>query len=538
MRTHILLSLLSVALLSSGWIGLTGLPLLGALVPLLWISGEADRSRRAFWGTAGWVALTFGLWSAITTWWIWHAAPIGAILSVIITALLMGGAFMLYHFVSKRTPAVLARVLLVSAWIAAEYLYTVGEVSFPWLTLGNGFANDPAFVQWYEFTGVFGGSLWALVCNLLIYSALKKPCGLRKWLAPVLAVGIPAVVSSAMYLVQGSKLQDGSASVQVSVVQPNIDPYGAKFAVTQAEQTGLMLRLARLAPQGVDYIVLPETAIDDHLWEEYMAQAPAVTMFRETARTHYPETQFIVGATTFRRYHSPAASSPTARQSKGSDFWYDVYNSAFSVDTTGHVQIHHKSKLVVGVEKMPYYSVLRHLEFLIVDLGGIAGQLGQDSVRRVFHHPVSGVRSGTGICFESVYGAYLSEFVQNGAQILFIITNDGWWEKTMGHRNHFSFARLRAIEMRRSIARSANTGISGFINLRGNVIEKLAWQERGTITCTLTLNDRITFYARYGDYIGRLACYLFLLCLLFALSCFSRFRAVVPFALSRLRAFL
>ena len=501
-------------MLSTGWLGLTGLPLLGALVPLLWISGEADQSRRAFWSTAGWVALTFGLWSAVTTWWIWYAAPIGAILSVIITALLMGGAFMLYHFVSKRTPAALAFVLLVSAWIAAEYLYTVGEVSFPWLTLGNGLANDTAFVQWYEFTGVFGGSLWLLTCNIFIYRALKKPRGLRKWLAPALAVMLPAILSNSIYLVQGSSLQEKKPVVQVSVVQPNINPGREKFDVAQAEQTDLLLRLTRLAPQGVDYVVLPETAIDDHLRENHITQMPAVMVFRETARTRYPEAQFIVGGTTFRRYDPPATPSLTARE--GLNYWYDVYNSALSIDTTERVQIHHKSKLVVGVEKMPYYKLLRHLEFLIVDLGGITGQLGYDTVRRVFFHPGSGVCSGTGICYESVYGAYLSEFVQNGAQILFIITNDGWWENTMGHRNHFSFARLRAIEMRRSIARSANTGISGFINSRGDVIEKLVWQERGTITRTLELNDRLTFYARFGDCIGWLASCLFLLCICYA----------------------
>jgi len=513
-RNRLLLSLLSVAMLSAGWLGLTGLPLIGALVPLLWISGEADRSRRAFWSTAGWVALTFGLWSAVTTWWIWYAAPIGAILSVLITAVLMGSAFMLYHFVSKRTPAMLAFVLLASVWISAEYLYTVGEVSFPWLTLGNGLANDTAFVQWYEFTGVFGGSLWLITCNILIYRALKNSRRFRKWLAPALVVMLPAIVSNSMYLVQGSSLQDEKPVVRVSVVQPNIDPYQEKFVTSQTEQTNLLLRLSRLAPQDVDYIVLPETAIDDQLWEEQITQTPAVATFREMACRRYPEAQFIVGGTTFRRYYPPETPSPTARTQKNLGYSYDVYNSAISIDTTWHVQIHHKSKLVVGAEKMPYYKVLRHLEFLIVDLGGITGQLGSDTVRHVFFHPGSGVCSGTGICFESVYGAYLSEFERNGAQILFIITNDGWWGNTMGHRNHFSFARLRAIEMRRSIARSANTGISGFINARGDILEKLVWQERGTITHSLELNDRLTLYARFGDYIGRLASYLLPICIL------------------------
>lgn len=102
----------------------------------------------------------------------------------------------------------------------------------------------------------------------------------------------------------------------------------------------------------------------------------------------------------------------------------------------------------------------------MTDLGGIAGQIGVGDVRQVFTTP-RGIRYGAAICYESVYGEYFTEFVRNGAQLMCIITNDGWWGDTPGYHQHFSYARLRAIETRRSIARSANTGISGFINARG-----------------------------------------------------------------------
>jgi apolipoprotein N-acyltransferase len=104
-----------------------------------------------------------------------------------------------------------------------------------------------------------------------------------------------------------------------------------------------------------------------------------------------------------------------------------------------------------------------------------------------------------------VYGEYFTDFVQNGAEVLFIITNDGWWRDTPGHRQHFDFARLRAVETRRAIARSANTGRSGFITSRGDVRETLEWEERGTITADVALNRRTTLYVRFGDWICRIS---------------------------------
>jgi len=101
---------------------------------------------------------------------------------------------------------------------------------------------------------------------------------------------------------------------------------------------------------------------------------------------------------------------------------------------------------------------------------------------------------------------------------MFVITNDGWWGDTPGYRQHFSYARLRAIETRRSIARSANTGISGFINARGDVGETLGWDVRGALTAQVGLHNRMTFYTRYGDVIGRISWYVFALGLLYFMA--------------------
>ncbi len=502
-----LMSILSGLMLSAGWVGMGGVFLLAAIVPLMAVSRSYDGIKGSFWKMYLWVAIALGLWSGITTWWIWYAAAIGAILSVLITCVLMGGVVMLWHCVRRRSNEVLASVVLICGWIAAEYIYTVGEISFPWLTLGNGFARDVKLVQWYEYTGVFGGSLWVLLSNVLI-DRMVVARSRGRVVAAALAILLPAGAS----LVRYYTYKEQGPVETVTVVQPNIDPYREKFVVSQDRQTSLMLALSGEAPDDAGFVVMPETAIDEGLWEESLGDSRSLRALGGFSAGRDCCPLLITGATTYRTYAN-SLSSPTARTRPGYGYWYDVYNSALAVDCN-RIQVRHKSKLVVGVEKMPYYGVLKHLEFLIVDLGGISGQLGFDPAPRVFESR-DGAKSGVAICFESIYGEYMTGFAKNGAGLVCVITNDGWWRDTQGYRQHFSFARLRAIEMRRDIARSANTGISGFINQRGDVGPVLGWDRCGTLTSNIHLNYSNTFYTFYGDAVARVAALVFALSVLY-----------------------
>lgn len=513
---YLIYPLLSTLLLSLPWMGVGALPLLVAFIPLLRLQqlfdGQTNRKGkpRKIWPYA---ALTFALWWGISTWWISVVFLPGGFLSVLIGTFLNTSAFMIYHAVRKRAPKSLAYTFFVVAWLAYEYLYLRGEISFPWLTLGNAFAWSIPLAQWFEYTGVLGGSLWVLIVNLLVFEALKRRRDPKAWIAPGIAVLLPVFLSLTLYY----RYTEPARQAKVTVIQPNFDPFNEKFALSQEQQTGVILRLMSEAPADVDFIVAPETAIDESLWEGEMTQAVSLMQVQSLMQERYPEANAVIGAVTFRRYPGRHAASLTARTSvyPGRDtLWYDIYNSALHIGATGEPDVHHKSILVVGAEKIPYYSLFKHVQFLVVDLGGISGQYGTDTIRRVFSSQ-RGIRNAAAICYESIYGEYYREFVLNGAQLMFIITNDGWWGNTAGHRHHFAYAKLRAVETRRSIGRSANTGISGFINQRGDVGQTLGWEQRGTLTETLHLNDRITFYTRYGDYIGRLSWYLFALCILY-----------------------
>lgn len=198
------------------------------------------------------------------------------------------------------------------------------------------------------------------------------------------------------------------------------------------------------------------------------------------------------------------------------NLWYNDYNSAFLINGTEADQLYHKSKLVVGVENFPYQGLLKPiLGDAMIDLGGTVALKTTQRDREVFTLN-SGEKVAPIICYESVYGEYVTDYVKNGAQFLTIITNDAWWGDTQGHRQHFSYTRLRSIETRRDIARSANTGISGFFNQRGEVVSSLDYEKKGSLSGVVHLNSAETFYVQFGDYIARIAEFLALFIFLFA----------------------
>ena len=187
----------------------------------------------------------------------------------------------------------------------------------------------------------------------------------------------------------------------------------------------------------------------------------------------------------------------------GADMYYDSYNTALFVAHDSTLQKYHKSKLTPGVENMPYLNVFPFLKKFAIDLGGTTGSLGVNPEQTPFIFR-DGLKIAPCICYESVYGEFMNSFIQNGANVIFVITNDGWWGNTPGHRQHLLFSVLRAIETRRSIARSANTGISCFINQRGDISQRTEYWVPAVIRQKINANDKITFYVKYGDYIGRI----------------------------------
>ena len=521
-RLHFILPVvLSGLLLSFPWLGiLPGWILFAAFVPLL-IAEEyifQNKEQSAGIDFFGYAFLDLLLWNVLTTWWIMHASFFGMVVIVFLNALCMASVWWLFHLIKRDFNSGLASFSLVVFWLAFEYLHYNWDMEWPWLSLGNGFANQVSMVQWYEFSGVTGGSFWILIANLLLFHAIKN---MRKknheaWFFLglfILVVGVPTVISVYTY----RHYQEKGETYEIVVLQPNVDPYAEKFEEnTEGQQLLCLLNLAdSLVTDSTDYVIGPETALHP-LWEnDQLMENFQIKPFCFRASVH-PRLNFILGATTKILFQPTDPRPPTARKSPGKGFYFDIYNSALQINSTRKVQIYHKSILVSGVEKMPFSKYLSFIEKFIIDLGGTTGSLGKQEGPIIFSGS-SGLNTAPVICFESIFGEYVNKYVKQGAAIIFIITNDGWWKDTPGCWQHLSYARLRAIETRRSIARSANTGISAFINQKGDLLWVTGWNKKTAIRGKLKSNDAITFYVRYGDYIGRASMFASIMILLYFL---------------------
>lgn len=479
--------------------------------------------------------LTFFLWNLGTTWWIYYASAGGAAMAILCNALLMSFTFQIYHLLRKKINKTWNVIFIIPIWIAFEYLHLDWDLTWPWLTLGNNLAAFPQLVQWYEFTGVFGGSLWILCINIIVfhlyyyrntlYRDFKRRIIITSSL--ILIVFIPTVFSLLMYYNFDSR-QDPTTSINVVVVQPNIDPY-RKFSSDFREQLQQMTDLAvAKTDTSTDYLVMPETALIEDIWENEMQYSYSIRRLIELSK-RMNGVKIITGASTARFYAENETLSATARKLKMQPGYYDNYNTAVYLDSTGKLDVYHKSKLVPGVEKMPFPKYLRFLEDLAIDMGGTKGSLGVQEDRSVFVPSYGNGVIAPVICYESIYGDYVSEYVRNGANFIFIITNDGWWDDTPGYKQHLLYGRLRAIETRKSIARSANTGISCIINRRGDIEQATSWWQPAAIKGTLTSQTTETFYTRHGDFIGIVCLYIALASIsigsiLYLLSYLQRFK--------------
>jgi len=512
-KLHLLaLSVLSGIIIALGW-PLNGFPVLlfFGFVPLLYIEDYFTKHRADYsrYNVFLYSYLAFFVLNLLTNYWIWNSTVAGGIGALFLNSFFMTIPFTAYHF-SRRILYKYHKghFLLLFYWLAFEYFHLDWDLSYPWLNLGNGFANWHKWIQWYEYTGALGGSFWILLINILIYRFMvnyieNKELKTKNYvqLASILLIIIvPITISLNIY----SNYTEAENPIDVVVVQPNLDPYSEQYGLDPNIVINRMLKIAGpKMDSAVDFMVFPESANQELIFEHNLEYYSTIRKLKSYLQD-YPDTYMVVGASTFKLISGNDTLKQAARKFANGSGYYFAFNTGIFLNASEDYQLYHKSKLTPGVEMMPSWRILRPLEKFAIDLGGTIGTLATDDLRKNFVTKDS-VKTATTICYESIYGEFTSQFVRNGAQVIFIITNDGWWGNTAGHRQHFAYAKIRAIENRRSIARSANTGISAFINQRGDVSQQTKYWEPAVIRQKINLNDELTFYVKNGDYLARIS---------------------------------
>ena len=496
----------------------TGFLALVAFIPLLRAEDIAFRSgKKHFWL---WYFAAFALWNAATTFWVCNATVGGGVFAVVANALRMTAVFALFRWSRSRLQGALPYVFLTVLWISFErFDLTWAQISWPWLVLGNAFARTTTWIQWYEFTGTLGGTLWIWAANITLFRILDRMAE-GEWqplpgrvkraciaLAACLLL-VPPVISFLVTPRPEVTAVRPDASLNVLIAQPNINPYDKFGGMTQDLQDIELFSLLNKCSRDSAYLMIgPETFSSGFYLNDLGSNSTfyAISMFL----TRHPNSNLLLGVSAQKYYESKRRPTPTARLIPNFG-WTDSYNSALLVDDNLHADICHKSKLVVGVESMPYPKLLRPIDDW---LGGVMGRcIGQSAPSVLKYHEYdstgNAVRTepfGCAICYESVYGEYCAEYVRKGARFLTVITNDAWWGNTPGYRQHLSYATLRAIETRRWVARCANTGLSAIIDPAGRIVRQSSWWKSETIRGTIGLRDGQTFFVRHGDWVGRIS---------------------------------
>lgn len=551
-RSHVLLwAALSGVLWALAWPAVGGITFLAfvAWLPLLHAERLHDKRTaahtRAF---VPYVLLAVFIWNATCSWWFFGVNEplatrmVSGLAPMSVNSLLMLIPWWLKRVTRRMAGGRVAAIAFITYWLAIERLHHGWDLQWPWFSIGNVFGTQPHWIQWYEVTGMLGGSLWVLLVTFFLHRAIiawkvaRRPVLFNASVAAVLLVVPPSV---SIWRFNNIRTDDGPA-IEAVVVQPNIDPYSEKFGgMDPMRQLDRMLALARqVITDSTALVVFPETALQEGatvdmsgpepvykgLWENAIDQARS-TIQLQRFQDRYPRTALLTGMSADELFPRGAVPLPAARPlfreeglPPGEQRWYTAYNAALFIPAQGPVEVYNKSKLVAGVELMPFESVLGQLDALSVDLGGVSGSLGKQEEREVLLDPSSGIKLVPAICYESVFGEHVAAHVRNGGNLIAVITNDAWWGDTPGYRQHLTFSAIRAIETRRDVVRSANTGISCFVDRKGLIHQPTAWWVPTAERRTVHLNDELTFFVRHGDVVGRGAVVLSILSLIVSLG--------------------
>ncbi|PAW92260.1 apolipoprotein N-acyltransferase [Mucilaginibacter sp. MD40] len=514
MKRNVMLSVFSGLMLWLAWppTHYTTFMLFVGFVPMLVameniIGADVKRKGKKIFNTT---FLGFFVWNVLCIYWVYNALKmIGPVTAVPITLipyalgpLLMATACWLYYRLRLITSRGISLGALVCFWIGYEYLHQSWDLNFPWMTLGNGFAVTHQWVQWYSYTGVYGGTIWVWIVNILaflIYIGLREnqSKATRLKLIALLVFFIVAPLGFSLYTYYHYDEQPNPSNI--IVVQPNIDPYEKEGSMPPNVQLSILTHLSdSLAQPNTEYFIWPETALVQDMDEDRIhTEIPFLQVKQFLSK--YKNGNVITGGETHKFYTTRATT--TASPTDGGMF-YDRFSSALNIENSDKVQFYHKSRLVPGAESLPFGNTLSFIKPVFEHLGGAVGAYGLQTEPSVFYSQ-SGIGAAPIICYESIWGNWVARSVKQGAQFIAVITNDGWWENTSGKDQHLDYAKLRAIENRRWVCRSANTGISAFINQRGDIVQQSKWWVRTALKQDINLNSDITFYTQHGDYLPK-----------------------------------
>lgn len=450
-------------------------------LPFFFFLYKADDYKTVFKG-----GLIFGfLYFLGNVYWIYHSlyyyGSVPLILSYVIVGLL-ALYLALYPAFFALIYKNLSKTLLPTAfyapfiWVSLEVLRTYLFTGFPWALIGYSQYKFLIIAQIADITGIYGISYLVLLFNCFIFDLWSFKENKRRYpLLPYIPIVTTVIVVSVVFIFSigyGIKRlyePDIGKNFKAAIIQGSI-PQNEKWDFNKINEIlniykNLTMQAKIYNPQ---FIVWPETAVP-FVFDKNRFTRDLIEFVKQ-------QNVYLLFGSIMEREK-------------------DKYtNSAILIDPNGTVAYYYdKIHLVPFGEYVPLRKILFFIDKLTVGIGDY--QAG--SSYTVAITPFG--KFATLICYESIFPGQVRKFYQKGGQFIVNITNDGWFGNTSGPYQHFSMAVFRAIENRKPLIRAANSGISGFIDSKGRIINKTKLFERTYLIENVQTNEKMSFYTKYGD---------------------------------------
>lgn len=471
--------------------------------------------------------LTFFIYHYSTNWWIssWQKDTDPYLFISGFAVALLHPFFFIIPFLpifllEKKLSYNKALVFFPFFWSTFEWLHSLGDLAYPWLSLGYTQAYNTLWIQVLDLGGVFLVSFLIVTINVLIFLAINELKIINKKFPLLDFFKNPKFVFAILlfiipYIYGFVRINEFSIEevytnnklLRVGVVQPNINPWRKwdtdamnQIKINKQIQDSLLNKVA-----DIDLFIWSETAIT------YLGlEINALHNFDEYQSWLEPKNfGLLTGFSDFKLLSSSAPRDFTTKFLYGdTNLPYQTYNSLLLLNPLPKMnyEIYHKIRLTPFGEHIPYSQVLGFAKkFLEWNVGISSWTKGKEQNLLKFQNHKKIAKIAPVICIESIFPNFVRNFVRKGSDLIVVVTNDGWYDHTFGPRQHFLIATFRAIENRRFVVRCANTGISGIISNTGQIIYEAPAYTRIGFAYDVPLLSSSTFYSSFGDWIAYLS---------------------------------
>ena len=470
-----------------------------SLVPLLF----AIKDYRPYKALV--LGFTFGIFANLGVFY-WTALPasrfggVPIVVGVLITILLVTYVSIYFAIFSAFVSWTRERfglsgfVSVPISFVALEYLRGILFTGFPWGFLGHSQIPFLPIIQILDITGVFGVTFAIAAVNAAIYLVILKFSGERKkfpWVESIVSITLVAILFTyGLYAIKReTRKADLGKEITVALIQVNIrqdlkwDPAYQENTVSIFEE--MTLSVVEANP---DIVIWPESATP-FFFRRHQIYRPRVEALSINAGTYlfFGTPDFLV-----------------EESSEGDRYIY--FNSAYLLNSEGLiVDKYDKMHLVPFAEYVPLKKLFFFVDKIVQGVGDFR-QGENDNPLKTDFGPV-----GTLICYEAIFPKATKEYAKKGAVLFINITNDAWFGKTSAPYQHFAMSRIRAIETRIPLVRSANTGITAIVHPSGRVEGQTPIFKRRAVVAKVVARNRLTFYTRFGDIFAQIVTIAFLL---------------------------